>query len=369
MRVLLMDLAPPEREKDKRVQDLALLLQALPEVSPLLLGREASPLLAFARERGMDFFPSGTGALGRFFLLRRLAWKLRGRSPQWILLCFDPEALALALELARGRECPAVVYSPCVPQTPKTLDPEPEEQMVGIAARPLPRARAVIALSEAQATELRACGFAAKDISVIPGALDPEPLPRRRPRRGGKIVFACADSLEEGKGYQILLRALAILYQDEALPPWELRIAGGGPLFAALLEEARSLKVERRMAIFGAEHGANILRECDILIVPAEAGSEGGGLSIKEGWACGLAVLCSDAPANLELIRDGRDALCFCSGDEARLAEQMRRLALDKELRRALVRAGKKRLGDYSGDAMLQKHLEIFKRLLEPGQV
>ncbi|MDR2051684.1 MAG: glycosyltransferase family 4 protein [Deltaproteobacteria bacterium] len=351
-----MNLTRPDREKKQHIRELSLLLRRHAETELLLLCRDDSDFKHFALEHGLDCLTLTEGSLSRLFLPLKLLWKLRGPGEPWILQSFDQQSLQLALCLASRKKNLKVVYAPLVPEALRIKRLNEKIHLV----------RAVIAGARALFGAFLPYGFAESSLYAVHSCLDPALYLQRRARADKRVLFACSDSLEPGKGYEQLFKALALLNRNQLLPAWELRIAGGGPLFEPLLEQARALGIDGRLAVFGEEHGADILQDCDILVSPAEA-HEGSGLSVREGWACGLPVICSDIPPHLELVTDGLNALCFQNSNPAHLAEQMLRLALDAELRLSLVRAGAESLRSYNGQDMLKKHLDIFRRILDEG--
>jgi glycosyltransferase involved in cell wall biosynthesis len=354
MHILLMNLTRPNREKKQHIRELSLLLRRHAETEVLLLCRDDSEFKHFALEQGLDCLTLTENSLSGLFLLLKLLWKLRRPGEPWILQSFDQESLKLALRLAARKKNLKVVYSPLAPEALQIKRLDEKIHLV----------RAVIAGARDFFSSFLSYGFAESSLHAVHSCLDPALYRQRRSRADGRILFACSDSLEPGKGYEQLFKALALLNLDQRLPSRELRIAGGGSLFEALLEQARSLGIDGRLAVFGEGHGPDILQDCDILVSPAEA-QEGSSLSIKEGWACGLPVICSDIPPHLELVTDSLNALCFQNSNPAHLAEQMLKLALDSELRLSLAKAGAESLRSYNGQAMLQKHLDIFRSILD----
>ncbi|MDR2503736.1 MAG: glycosyltransferase family 4 protein [Deltaproteobacteria bacterium] len=351
MRVLLMELGQSDREKKQHMERLIQLFRSLPEMETELLCHENSTLADFAQRAGMSCLIWPESAPGKLMTYLKLHWKMRSHNR--ILLSFDQESLDLALRLAERKKHIKLVYS--------TLNPTPPRLKKSMEH--FHRIDAVVTGSETAAKALADDGFAEAVLHVAGNGQEPDPKRRaRRTPKDSKIVFVCSDSLEPRRGYECLIRALPSLYQFTDMPSWELRIAGGGSQFENLLALAKELAADGRLAILGPDNCADILRDGDILIAPAEV-NEGSGLAVKEGWAGGLAVLCSDIPLHLELVNDGSNGRCFRSADPGHLAELMHTLALDKKLRDKLSRGGKKSLAAHSEQIMLQKYLEVFQQI------
>ncbi len=96
--------------------------------------------------------------------------------------------------------------------------------------------------------------------------------------------------------------------------------------------------------------------DADILVVPsirARTFREPWGLVINEAMNRGLAVIASDAVGAVAggLVRDGHNGLVVPAGDSDALADAMRRLAGDAELRAQLGAAGARDVSAYTYDA------------------
>ena len=87
---------------------------------------------------------------------------------------------------------------------------------------------------------------------------------------------------------------------------------------------------------------------------------------VKEGWAAGVPVVCSDLPANLELVREESNGLVFANGDPSSLARQLERLLKDSALCEKLVRAGSHDVAPYDVSAMHTAYLRAYASVLFP---
>lgn len=353
MNIVIMDLGPARREKDQHLRNLALSLAAKPGVKLLLVVREGSLLDDLANEHGLESIACKSGGAGGIASRIKLNWRLRKADTPWLIHCFDQKSLKLATRVADKKDHLNIIFSALRP-APIT-DKKILENLHLIGA--------VVADTREIAELMASCGFLPSGIFVIPGCINPDSYPDRRERGDGRAVFSCSDTLEPGRGYDLLLESLALLFEYEDMPAWEVRIANGGPMFESFLQQAEERKVLSRLAVFGGFPGPEILRDCDVMISPASQ-PEGSSLSIKEGWACGLAVLCSDIAAHKELVDNGENGLTFQSGNPAELAEKMYTLAKDPALRQSLSQAGKSSLKEYRCEALLAQHLAIYQKFL-----
>lgn len=353
MNIVMMDFSAERREKDGHLRNLILRLAGRPGVKLLLVSLEGSFLERLAREVGLESIACKNTPTGRVACRIKLNWRLRKADTHWLLNCFDQKSLELATQVAAKKDHLNIIFSALQPEPvseKKILD---QIHLIG----------AVIADTKEIADILAPCGFLPSSIFVVPSCIDPAEYLERRERLDKRAVFACSDTLEHGRGYDQLLEGLAMLYGYEDMPAWEVRIASGGPMFEEFLQKAADLNVLSRLAVFGGFPGPEILRDCDVMIAPASR-SDGSSMSIKEGWASGLAVLCSDTAAHKELVAHGENGLLFQNGNPAQLAELMHSLAKDAPRRKALAQAGMVSLKEYSCESMLHQHLAVYQKFL-----
>jgi glycosyltransferase involved in cell wall biosynthesis len=93
--------------------------------------------------------------------------------------------------------------------------------------------------------------------------------------------------------------------------------------------------------------------------------------SVKEGWglvalealAAGLPVIATDIPVFQEYLTDGEGALMVPAGDASALAEAMRRVASDGDLRSRLAAGGPAVAGRYTWEACARRHAELYREV------
>ena len=188
---------------------------------------------------------------------------------------------------------------------------------------------------------------------VIPSAI---PLDRftRLPRRANNGRLGIIGALSPQKGHAQLLRALASMEE----PP-EIWIVGEGKLGPSLRELAARLGLEERIVWKGWVESSEVMPHLDILVVPSAHGEGSSGV-IKEGWAAGVPVVCSNLASNLELVRDGENGLVFENGRPQRLAEQLNRLRREPELAAHLVRNGRESVRAFGIDRMYAAYHQAY---------
>ena len=107
----------------------------------------------------------------------------------------------------------------------------------------------------------------------------------------------------------------------------------------------------------------DILGGMDVLVVPS-LWYEAFGLTLREAFLAGVPVVTANHGAMAEVVEDGRSGLLFEAGDAASLADALRRLADDPELRVRLA-AGAPPVRDERDAA--HELLGIYDRLIAEG--
>lgn len=353
MNIVIMALGAERREKNQHLQNLVSRLATRPGITLTVACLENSFLADLAAKYNLEVISCKSGGFGWLRSRMKLNWRLRNPSSPQLIQCFDQKSLALATQVAAKKDHLNIIYSALLPEAITDKQILENIHLVG----------AVVADTKEISDIVASHGFLRSSIFIIPGCIDAGLYAERRPRKDGRVIFACGDPLEEGRGYDQLLQGLAYLYGYEEMPSWELRIASGGPMFDSFLAKAAELHVDSRLAIFGGFHGPDILRDCDIMVCPSGEGM-GSSLSVKEGWAAGLAVVCSDVKANQELVQNGKNGLMFQNQNADDLASKMYTLAKDSALRDSMAESGKACIKEYSCDALLHKHMALYQKIL-----
>jgi glycosyltransferase involved in cell wall biosynthesis len=210
----------------------------------------------------------------------------------------------------------------------------------------------------------RGAGLAAGTCSeartiVIPNAIDVRSAPPAR--RNRKLLRVVAvGRLKAPKDFLTLVRAVA------ALPPesCELLIVGEGPDRARLETEIDRLGVAQRVRLAGERSDVpELLADADVFVL--SSASEGMPISVLEAMAAGLPVVASRVGGLPELVPDGEAGLLVAPGDTEGLAEALRRLIADPQLRRRLGDAGHAQVRERFDLASFRRaHLELYSREL-----
>jgi glycosyltransferase involved in cell wall biosynthesis len=137
----------------------------------------------------------------------------------------------------------------------------------------------------------------------------------------------------ERKGLDTLIRALAQLEPGR----FQLEIVGDGPARESLRELAVSLGVAEEVRFLGSLDRAEVAeryREADLFTLPSTAESFGN--VFAEALASGLPVVATQVGGIPDLVEHGINGLLVAPGDPAGLAQAIRYLGSDPEIRRQM---------------------------------
>ena len=336
--------------------------------SPTLLyndSPEVRPVAAAARELGATVravppLPLGPRGLSRLPLLVRTL--RRERPAVFHAHLIWPLAAAYPLAAAWAARVPGVVatFQLFPPMTFKRRSLV-EQRLLGA------RVGRAIAVSDAIAAQVRGTlGWPGDRIVVIRNGVPVERLRRprdpelRRALSGGSddVVFLTTARLDPQKGIPFLLRAA------QAVEGARFAIAGSGPERHRLERAAAGLGIGDRVLFLGHRDDVPaLLAASDAFVLPSLF--EGTPLAILEAMAAGLPVVASRIDGIDELIVDGEDGLLVPPGEPDRLADALRRVVAEPDLRARLGNAARDRVAsEFSAAATAARVSRVYEDLL-----
>jgi glycosyltransferase involved in cell wall biosynthesis len=231
--------------------------------------------------------------------------------------------------------------------------------------------QAVVAISEGVCAALTASGVEPGRIHLVPsgveaarfaGATTRRPTARARLGLGDDAwVVAIVGALEERKGHDVLLDALATLPDPRLL----LLIAGDGSRRDALAARVAALDLGTRVRLLGrVDDVAEVLAAADVVAMPSR--QEGLGVAALEAMAAGLPVIASRVGGLPEAVVDGATGLLVPAGDVGALAAALARLAADPGRARAFGAAGATRVRErFTMAGMAAATVAVYRRLVD----
>jgi glycosyltransferase involved in cell wall biosynthesis len=200
-------------------------------------------------------------------------------------------------------------------------------------------------------------GLPANSVLTIHNGVPDEP--RAAPDRPGPgQLVGAVGRVEPQKGFDLLIQALAQL-EDVMLV-----VVGDGSERQGLEQLAKSLGLADRVVWEGwSEDPRSYLGVFDVVALPSRF--EGFPLALLEALLARAAVVAADVGSVGEAVRDGETGLLVPAEDPAALADAIRRLLADADLRRRLGEQGRRLvLENFTADHMTQAFERLYGELL-----
>lgn len=211
--------------------------------------------------------------------------------------------------------------------------------------------------------DLKAHGFPESRFELVPNGVDPEALRAQiQPLRGAAPTLVAVGRLVHVKGFDVLLRALALLDREVRLV-----ICGEGPERASLRRLAGRLGIDDRVDLPGwveEPRKLGLIAASSALVHPSRF--EAFGMAPLEALALGTPVIATHVGGLPELVGDA--GLLVPPDDPQALAEAIRRVVADPSLRGDLHRRALQRARAYSWDRIADDLLRVYEAS-QPGKV
>jgi glycosyltransferase involved in cell wall biosynthesis len=227
-------------------------------------------------------------------------------------------------------------------------------------------ADAVVTVSEFSRREIADLyGRAESRIDVVSNAVDREFFSIERRHQGGRPTLLSVGALEAKKNVRALLAGFARLLEREPALPHELVLVGGqgGARFDLDTSLGALGPARERVRILGHVPESQLHE-----LYATSAGFaylseyEGFGLPPLEAMAAGVPTLVSNLSCLPEVTGDG--ALAVNPHDPNAVAVALSRLLKDEELRRTLVKRGRKVAAWYSWEKSATALARVYERLI-----
>jgi len=208
-----------------------------------------------------------------------------------------------------------------------------------------------------------------KKIEVIPNAVDFERFTRIKSIQNSSIedtalLITFIGRLTESKGLPYLIEAIKHLKSSSSgLASYKVIIAGDGPMKKELEDLVRKSGLTDQVSLPGhITEIESLLALTDIFILPSLY--EGFPLALLEAMASGCAVIGSDAGGIPDIITNSNIGFIVKRGDSRALAERIKLLLSDKELRVKLGKNGREHIRKkYKWTNIVRSISQIYKRI------
>jgi glycosyltransferase involved in cell wall biosynthesis len=179
--------------------------------------------------------------------------------------------------------------------------------------------------------------------------------------RGSEVNLLLAGRITLEKGVLVAVEAFALLKED--LPHARLHVAGEGAALDAMLDRAHELGVGEELVLHGwlpaGDRLFDLYRDMDVLLMPSY-GEEGFPQVLWEAMAHSVLVVCTPVRGAREAFQHEHDVLFVPMKDHVAIADAVRRLSNDPELRQRLLSAGFERSRSTSIDDTVNDMLDAI---------
>jgi glycosyltransferase involved in cell wall biosynthesis len=179
---------------------------------------------------------------------------------------------------------------------------------------------------------------------------------------GPHMVFACRQLIPR-KGIRLLIEAVAELAPE--FPELKLVLAGDGFERPELEQRSRDLGIASRVTFLGSVPNHELpgwYRAAAVSVIPSL--EEGFGIPAAEAMGCGIPVVATDAGGLVEVVEHGVTGIIVQKGDSHALAQALRALLEDEELRARMGAAGCRRARElFSWDRTVESFDQIYAEI------
>ena len=164
------------------------------------------------------------------------------------------------------------------------------------------------------------------------------------------------------KGFDRLIEAWRLIYNR--FPDWKLKIVGDGKLRGKLQKLIDTYNLSNVIEL--KKSVSNILPDfLDASILAMSSRYEGLPMVLIEAMSVGLPVVsfaCKCGPG--DIISDGEDGFLVQDGDVPALAERIKQLIEDTDLRKKMGQAAKRKSERFSEPVIMEKWMKLFDNLV-----
>lgn len=182
------------------------------------------------------------------------------------------------------------------------------------------------------------------------------------PQAQGETLI-CIGRLYPSKGQDVVIKAVALLKQT--LPDFRVEFVGDGPSTGSFKQLARDQGVEDRCVFQGSvQHDEVLTRMSSSIATLVPSRSDNCPLVTIESLAVGTPVIASGVGGIVEIIRDGMDGFLVPPDNPIALAEKLRLLLSNPELRGTMSRNARERfLTTFEQSRVIREQADWFETI------
>lgn len=226
-----------------------------------------------------------------------------------------------------------------------------------------------VALNKTVVQELTAAGVPGHKIVELPNGVEVDAITPKSDytlHLPARITFV--GRLHRQKGLDTLLQAFQKLRGQHPGEAIRLQLIGDGPLREELVALAEQLGIRPHVEFHGrSDEVLAQLQQADIFVLPSRA--EGLSNALLEAMSCGLPLIASDVPGNIDVVEHRKNGLLFEVDEPGALAEQLRSLLTEPNLRRRLGREARRTVErDFSLSHVADRYRTLYRDLTKGDQ-
>jgi len=242
----------------------------------------------------------------------------------------------------------------------RTLIDQPGAERV--TRRVIAAARTIIAVSNEVANWVRQYCKDLEKVHVVPNGVNPDRFPDDQTpylqNSPDTFTVGFLGTLKPWHGLPLLISAFDLLYTED--PTWRLLIVGDGPALGEIVRQKEASAWKDAIHLTGPvrpEDVPGMLASMDVAAAPYPAGKfYFSPLKLYEYMAAGLPIVASNVGQICDVIQHEINGLLSPAGDTTALAENLKRIRLDHELRKRLGRSARTTaLLKHTWDSVLDK--------------
>jgi glycosyltransferase involved in cell wall biosynthesis len=232
-----------------------------------------------------------------------------------------------------------------------------------------PKADAVVVNSANMGGELlRLCGIPDKKVFVIHNPVDIQKIRQMSQdaihhpwyRENIPIIIAIGR-LTQQKGFSFLLQSVHLLKSGNV--PCRIVILGEGREEKRLKKTAEELDIQDSVDFLGFQHNPyGYLARADLYVLPSLY--EGFPNALLEAMALGVPAIATRCPTGPdEIITDGENGLLVPPADATALAQAIKKLLLDNDMRKKFSEEGKKRAEAFAVKKIMMQYEDVIEKV------
>lgn len=220
----------------------------------------------------------------------------------------------------------------------------------------------IIAVSKEQKNIASKLGVPENKIRIIPNGVDSKNFSQEvKETNDFRILYVGRLVQEKGLGY--LLEAMKSIIDE--LPDASLTIVGEGIKKADLEKHVQELGIREKVRFLGAKPHEEIphyLEDADVFVLPSL--SEGLALVILEAMACGKPIVATNVGGIPDLVVDEETGLLVPPKDSKALAEAIKRILRDDDLRLKISKNSRKRIEErFDWDIICDETTSVYNKV------